>query len=146
MYDTNHLLKLIEEERLCFIKAEFARLQSVMGDEYHIGSETHIFHPLPQSSNTDMPALGNPEELSLAELSLLPQLEKCIPRLGTLSYMPLFRMHPNDSARINLLANMQEKIIIGKVCSRQEVETLISGHDDYMKSKTQYDDVVIITK
>lgn len=138
------LAPFIDEERLIFIRAEYARLQSVLGDEYNIGDETYIFHPLPETEEkTNMPT-GNPEELTLTELIMLPQLEKKIPRLGTMSYMPLFRLHPTDSVRLNLLANMEEKLKIGKLCSPEQINTLLLGHDEYVTFKTQWDDIVII--
>lgn len=139
------LLPVIDQERLTFIQAEYARLQSVMGDEYHIGTDAYIFHPLPESDVKDVPVLGDPKELNLTELTMLPQLEKRIPRLGTMSYMPLFRMHPTDSLRLNLLADMQEKMTIGKLCTPQQIESLLLEHDEYIKFKTEWDDVVVIT-
>ena len=140
------LLPLIHSERLTFIQAEYARLQSVMGDEYHIGTDAYIFHPLPESEDKNSPVLGNPKELSLTELTMLPQLEKRIPRLGTMSYMPLFRMHPTDSLRLNLLADMEEKMTIGRLCTTQQIDALLTEHDEYVKFKTEWDDVVVITK
>lgn len=140
------LLPIILDEKNAFVKAEYPRLQAAMGNEYHIGNESHIFHPLPETLPSDTPPLGNPNELTLAELALLPELEKCIPRMGTLSYMPLFRAHPTDSARLNLLANMYEKIAIGNLCTSKEVETLLKGHKEYMKFKTDDDDFVVIIK
>lgn len=142
----NFLLPVIKKEKEIFVQAEYPRLQAAMGNEYNVGDETHIFHPLPESPNSDTPVLGNPNELSLSELALLPQLEKCIPRMGTLSYMPLFRMHPTDSVRLNLLATIFEKTLIDKICSPEEVEILLKGHDDYMTFKTTDDDFVVVIK
>lgn len=134
----------IDEERLIFIRAEYARLQSVLGDEYTIGNETFIFHPLPETEEkTNMPT-GNPEELTLTELTMLPQLEKKIPRLGTMSYMPLIHFHPADSIRLNLLADMEEKMQIGKLCTPEQIDQLLLGHDEYVTFKTKCNDIVII--
>lgn len=140
------LLPIIKDEKEAFVKAEYSRLQAAMGNEYHIDGECHIFHPLPENPFSETPVPGNPYDLALAELALLPQLEKCIPRMGTLSYMPLFWAHPTDSARLNLLADLFEKIIIDKICAPEEVETLLKGHDAYMQFKSPIDDVVVIIK
>lgn len=42
------LLPLIMEEKATFIKAEYGRLQQIMGAEYSVGDEQRIFHPLPE--------------------------------------------------------------------------------------------------
>lgn len=139
------LAPIIETERLCFIQAEYARLQTIMGDEYHVGTEKHIFHPTTETSHSEIAELGDPTELTLKELSILPQLEKRIPRFGTISYMPLFRMTPEDSFRINLLSDIQENLATKTECHLQEIETLLNKHQTYIESKTKHDNVVIIT-
>lgn len=139
----NELLSLIEQERKAFIKSEYARLQAIMGDDYQNGTQTCIFHPLPEGTTPDM---ADPYELSLAELDLLPQLEKCILRMGTRSYMPLFRMMPADITRIHLLASISEKLRIKRTCSTEEIERLHTGHRAYLASKTNDEHPVLIIK
>lgn len=65
-----YLLPVIMEEKEAFIRAEYGRLQSVMGSEYHEGETTHVFHPLPEAEQGEERPLGNPQELELAELAI----------------------------------------------------------------------------
>lgn len=137
------LLPLILEERDAFIRAEYGRLQSIMGAVYHEGDAAHVFHPLPEPAQGEAPALGNPEELELAELAMLPHLSRRIPRMGTVSYMPLFRAYPSDIYRLNQLAQWYERIMIGQTLDDVQVKILLNGHAEYMQSKQPQEVIVI---
>lgn len=83
------LLPAVMEEKAAFVKAEYGRLQQIMGAEYSVGDETRVFHPLPEARRKgDEPGFGDPEELTLEELAMLPHLRHNIPRLGTMTVMP----------------------------------------------------------
>lgn len=138
-----YLLPIILEEKEAFIKAEYGRLQSVMGSEYHEGETTHVFHPLPEAAQGEERPLGNPQELELAELAMLPHLSRRIPRLGTVSVMPLFQAYPADCFRLALLADVHERILIGMPLTDVQTKTLLNGHAEYMLSKQPQEVVVI---
>lgn len=138
-----YLLPVIMEEKEAFIRAEYGRLQSVMGSEYHEGETTHVFHPLPEAAQGEERMLGNPQELELAELAMLPHLNRRIPRLGTVSVMPLFQAYPADSFRLQLLADAHERVMIGMPLTDAQTKTLLNGHAEYMLSKQPQEVVVI---
>lgn len=139
------LLPLILEEKAAFIKAEYGRLQQIMGAEYSVGSEPRIFHPLPESKRRgDEQGYGDPEELTLEELAMLPHLTHNIPRLGTMTVMPLIRYYPEDISRMRLLADMYQELMVGRTCPDTEVRTLLTGHSEYLLFK-KGEEVRIIT-
>ncbi len=139
------LLPLILEEKSAFVKAEYGRLQQIMGAEYSVGSELRIFHPLPESKRRgDEQSYGDPEELTLEELAMLPHLTHNIPRLGTMTVMPLIRYYPEDISRMRLLADMYQELMVGRACPDAEVRTLLTGHNEYLLFK-KGEEVRIIT-
>ena len=81
--------------------------------------------------------------LRLAELDRMPSLSKRIERLGTVSYMPFFRMMPEDRKRLHLLHTMQEKIYHHYPCLDSEVKELKEGHDAYLAYKNDDGPAVI---
>lgn len=130
------LLPLIMEEKAAFIKAEYGRLQQIMGAEYSVGEETRVFHPLPESQRRgDERVYGNPEELTLEELAMLPHLTHNIPRLGTMTIMPIIRYYPEDVSRLRLLADMYQELMVGRPCTETEVRALLTGHGEYLTFK-----------
>lgn len=136
------LTPLIAEERAAFNKAEGARLASCMGRKYWDGSEICVFHPLPEGA--DETVLPDPNELSLAELAVLPVLQKRIERNGTLSYTALFRCFPEDRVRLALWGELNEKIECGQLCPTEKVSSLLRGHSEYMSFKAGYEVKVIM--
>lgn len=139
------LLPLIMEEKAAFVKAEYGRLQQIMGTEYSVGGEARIFHPLPESKRRgDERAYGDPEELTLEELAMLPHLRHNIPRLGTMTVMPLIRYYPEDISRLRLLADMYQELMVGRACPDAEVRALLTGHSEYLLFK-KGEEVRIIT-
>ena len=109
------LLPIIAEEKEAFISAEFGRLQQIMGGENIV--------------------YGNPRELSLAELAMLPHLTYKINRFGAVSRMPLIQCYPQDIARLELIARMYENLMIGRSCADADAKTLLDGHAEYMDFK-----------
>ena len=110
------LLPIIAEEKEAFISAEFGRLQQIMGVEYTDGEESKVFHPLPEElKNGENIVYGNPRELSLAELAMLPHLTYKINRFGAVSRMPLIQCYPQDVARLELIARMYENLMLEEV-------------------------------
>lgn len=127
------LLPLIMEEKAAFIKAEYGRLQQIIGAEYSVGDEQRIFHPLPESQRRgDEQVYGDPEELTLEELAMLPHLTHHIPRLGTMTIMPIIRYYPEDIRRLRLLADMYQELMVGRACPDTEVRALLTGHSEYL--------------
>lgn len=136
-WQKSFLMPLIEEERKAFIKAEYGRLQRIMGAAYTEGDKLCYFHPLPESQNREgeNTVYGNPEELTLAELAMLPHLVHLVPRLGTVSNVPLMQYYPEDIARMQLLANLYDKLTLGVLCTEEEVDSLLGGHNEYLSLK-----------
>lgn len=131
------LLPLIKEEKAAFIRAEHGRLQHIMGAAYNEGGELRYFHPLPESMKKDNETVyGNPEDLSLAELAMLPHLVHIVPRLGTESTVPLIQYYPEDKVRMQLLAGLFDRISIGVPCDESDIMTLLNGHREYLSFKT----------
>lgn len=130
------LMPLIMEEKTAFMKAEYGRLQQIMGAEYSVGDEPRVFHPLPESKRRgDEQVYGDPEELTLEELAMLPHLTHNIPRLGTMTVMPLIRYYPEDISRLRLLADMYQELMVGRACPDVEVRALLTGHSEYLLFK-----------
>ena len=139
------LLPLIMEEKAAFIKAEYGRLQQIIRAEYSVGDEQRIFHPLPESQRRgDEQVYGDPEELTLEELAMLPHLTHHIPRLGTMTIMPIIRYYPEDIRRLHLLADMYQELMVGRACPDTEVRALLTGHSEYLLFK-KGEEVRIIT-
>lgn len=138
------LLPVIEKEKAAFTQAEYGRLQHIMGAAYNEGGELRFFHPLPESEKRDdVTVYGRPEELTLAELAMLPHLVHIVPRLGTESTVPLIQYYPEDKFRMQLLAGMFDRISIGVPCEESDVKLLLTGHSEYMEFKTGNQVVVI---
>lgn len=141
-------LPLIELERSAFIHAEYGRLQAVMGTEYEdpkTGKQT-LFHAIDETNNDislEGEKVGDPFEITLAELDQMPALTKRIERLGTVSYMPFFRMMPEDRKRLHLLHTMQDKIYHHYPCLDSEVKELKEGHEAYLAYKNDDGPAVI---
>ena len=95
-----------------------------------------MFHPLPEElKNGENIVYGNPRELSLAELAMLPHLTYKINRFGAVSRMPLIQCYPQDIARLELIARMYENLMIGRSCADADAKTLLDGHAEYMDFK-----------
>ena len=138
------LLPVIEEEKAAFIHAEYGRLQHIMGAAYNEGGELRFFHPLPENQRSgENTVYGKPEELTLAELAMLPHLVHVVPRLGTESTVPLIQVYPEDKFRMQLLAGMFDRLSIGLSCEESDVKQLLTGHSEYMNFKTGNAVVVI---
>ena len=138
------LLPLMEEERMAFIHAEHGRLQHIMGAAYNEGGELHYFHPLPEDRKKEGDTVyGNPEELSLAELAMLPHLVHIVPRLGTESTVPLIQYYPEDKYRMQLLADLYDRMAVGVPCTEAEVKSLLNGHREYLLFKQGHEVVII---
>ena len=131
------LLPLIMEEKAAFIKSEYGRLSQIMGEEYTENGEAKIFHPFPEDMKpkSDERIYGNPEELTLEELAMLPHLAHVIERCGTYSTMPLIQLYPEDINRMRLLADMYQELMTGAGCSPTQIRQLMVQHAEYMFAK-----------
>ncbi|MCQ4637050.1 hypothetical protein NE619_09960 [Anaerovorax odorimutans] len=129
-------LPLIEEERKAYIKAEHGRLQGVMNTAYwdSEAGEYVIFHSLPDL-NPALDEVGDPYDLTMEEIALLPSLKKRIERVQTYSYLKLYPVFPEERERLTLLGQMKTKLDLGKLCTDEEVEALISGHQRFIHYK-----------
>ena len=143
--DMEQLKQLIEQERQTFVAAEYTRLQESMGMPYDENGQQRIFHPLPQDE-AGQPVPGKPDELTLAELAMLPHLAMKLPRLGTVSYMPLFRVTPDVAQRLELLASVSDAILSDKPVREEQKLALLQGHDAFMQKNQQDDGVVVILR
>lgn len=141
--DIEKISALVKEERDYYIRQEYGKLQAIMGEEYTSGGETKVFHPLaPVGEKEDRP-LGNPEELTLTELAMLPHLSKQINRFGAISRMPLFYASPGDKRRLELLARMEENILTGVDSKEEDIHELMNGHEAFLHSREDYEVEVI---
>lgn len=139
-----YLLPVIAEEKEAFISAEYGRLQQIMGVEYTDGDSPKIFHPLPETLKAgENLVYGDPRELSLAELAMLPYLTFKINRFGAVSRMPLIQCYPTDIARMQLLAALYEKLMVGRICTADDAASLLNGHTKYINFKNGGQVIVI---
>jgi hypothetical protein len=130
-------LPLIEEERRAFIKKELGRLEAIIGIEYWDGrtDTSHAFHQVIEEGK-EMDTIIDAYELTVEELALLPKLTKRVERIGTVSYLALYPMFPEDKNRLALLAEIHTKLTAGTPCTDDELKALTEGHGSYLDWKT----------
>lgn len=129
-------LPLADEERRTFIKKEHGRLKSVIGIDWwdENNKQTNYFHQrIEEGTEDEHPT--NPYDISFEELAALPDLEKRVERIGTYSYMRIFRMFPEDSGRLKFLAGIWKKLTHSEPCTPAEMGKLLGGHDEYLEWK-----------
>lgn len=141
--DIEKISALVKEERDFFIRQEYGKLQAIMGEEYTSGGETKVFHPLPPMGETEDRPVGNPEELTLTELAILPHLSKDINRFGAISRMSLFYASPEDKKRLELLARIEENLLTGADIKAEDIRELIEGHEAFLHSREEREVEVI---
>ncbi|MCC8029552.1 MAG: hypothetical protein LIO75_07145 [Lachnospiraceae bacterium] len=141
--DRDKIRDLIREERDFFIREEYGKLLAVMGEEYTSGGETCVFHPLPAVGETEDRPVGDPRELSLTELALLPHLSREINRFGAISRMSLFYASPEDKKRLELLARVEEMLLTGADLREADVRELEEGHESFLRSREEEEVEVI---
>ena len=132
--DRDKIRDLIQEERDFYIRKEYGKLQAVMGEAYTSNGETCVFHPLPAAEQTEDRPVGDPRELSLTELALLPHLSEEINRFGAISRMSLFYASPEDKKRLELLACVEEMLLTGAKLREPDVQELEEGHEAFLCS------------
>lgn len=133
-------LPLFEEERHCFINAEYGRLLPILGVDYW-NAETGEYGILYKydigaridEANEDAlclvgDVLDDPYGLSLMALSKLGYLEKRLNMLGTVSYTPFYHMDPKDRERLVLLADCQERLNAVQILAPDELQKIFAGH------------------
>lgn len=141
--DVEKIKALVKEERDFFIREEYGKLQAIIGEEYTSGGEAKVFHPLPPVGETEDRPLGDPEELSLTELAILPHLSKEINRFGAVSRMSLFYASPEDKKRLELLARLEEDLLTGAGIKDEDLRELEDGHAAFLHSRDGYEVEVI---
>ncbi len=141
--DIEKISALVKEERDFFIRQEYGKLQAIMGEEYTSGGETKVFHPLPPMGETEDRPVGNPEELTLTELAILPHLSKDINRFGAISRMSLFYASPEDKKRLELLARIEENLLTGADIKAEDIRELTEGHEAFLHSREEREVEVI---
>lgn len=141
--DKEKIRALVKEERDFYIREEYGKLQAIMGEEYTSGGETKVFHPLPPVGEKEDRPLGNPEELTLTELAILPHLSKDINRFGAISRMSLFYASPEDKRRLELLARIEENLLTGDDIKEEDIRELSDGHEAFLHSREDYEVEVI---
>lgn len=139
-------MPLIEIERSAYIKAEFGRIQSVMGTSYwnQDMDVQEIFHG--EAGDELLPIekqVKDPYDVTIEELDWMPKQYKRIERRGTETYMGFFRMMSEDQERICLLARIWHKLTHETLCADLEIKELKEGHEAFLKRKL-YDSVVVI--
>ena len=132
------IMPLIEEERAAFIKAEFGRVQAIIGTGYWNKEidDFEIFH----GRKGDELALiddrkKDPYDITVEELYWCTLQYKKIERVGTETYINFFNMMPDEKKRFELLARMWHKITHDTLCTEAEIKTLKDGHDDFINKK-----------
>ena len=138
-------LPLLEEERRCFIAAEYGRLLPILGvdywnaetGEYGVLYKYDIGARIDEGQDDALCLVGDvlddPYGLSLEALSKLGYLEKRLNMLGTVSYTPFYHMNPADRDRLVLLADWQDRLKTMQILSPDEVSTLFQGHQAFME-------------
>ena len=101
--------------------------QAIDGDTAQVGPQI--------AEQLGVPQVSYAEELTLEELAMLPHLTHNIPRLGTMTVMPLIRYYPEDISRLRLLADMYQELMVGRACPDAEVRALLTGHSEYLLFK-----------
>lgn len=137
-------LPLLEEERHCFITAEYGRLLPILGvdywdtesNEYGILYKYDIGARIDEANDDALCLVGDvlddPYGLSLMALSKLGYLEKRLNMLGTVSYTPFYHMNPEDRERLVFLADCQERLNSVQILSPDELNKLYEGHAAFM--------------
>jgi len=137
-------LPLLEEERRCFIAAEYGRLLPLLGVDYW-NRETGTYGVLwkydigariDEEDNDALKAQGkaieDPYDLELPALAMLGYLEKRIEMLGTVSYTPFFRMRPEDRDRLVFLEEVRSRLFSNKLLAPEEMGKLCNCHTAFM--------------
>ena len=134
----------MEEERRCFIAAEYGRLLPLLGVDYW-NRETGTYGVLwkydigariDEEDNDALKAQGkaieDPYDLELPALAMLGYLEKRIEMLGTVSYAPFFRMRPEDRDRLVFLEEVRSRLFSNKLLAPEEMGKLCNCHTAFM--------------
>jgi hypothetical protein len=137
-------LPLLEEERRCFIKAEYGRLLPLLGVDYwnretgtygvlwHYDIGARIDEEAGDALRPQGKPVADPYELDLPALALLGYLDKRIEMLGTVSYTPFFRMRSEDRERLVLLEEVRGRLFANQVLAPSELKKLLTGHAKFM--------------
>ena len=131
-------MPLIEAERAVYIRAEYGRLQSIIGTGYwdKEAGRSEIFHG---RTGDDLALIDDrpkdPYDITVEELEWITRQYKHIERCGTDTYLNFFNMMPEDRERIRLIAGMWRKLTHEELCTEQEVRTLREGHDGFTERK-----------
>jgi hypothetical protein len=120
-------LPLLEIERREFIGRHFERLADVVVMPYwdpRTKEEKYL-----RDEFDDRP-VGDPLELSLAQLARMPSLIRKIVLYNTCSYPPFFPLRDElEPGRLVFLANAARKLGLGKLLSEDELEELFRRHE-----------------
>lgn len=137
-------LPICEEERRCFITAEYGRLLPLLGVDYW-NRETGTYGVLWKydiGARIDEEAedalclqgakINDPYDLELPALAMLGYLDKRIEMLGTVSYTPFFRMRPEDRERLVFLNEARERLLANQILAPDEMNKLCDSHITFM--------------
>ncbi len=131
-------MPLIEIERSAYIKAEYGRLQAIIGTGYWDKEAqcSEIFHG---RMNDDLALIEarpkDPYDITIEELDWITKQFKHIERCGTDTYLNFFNMMPEDKERIAFLARIWHKLTHETICSDLEKQELEEGHEAFLQRK-----------
>ncbi len=133
----SEMMPIIEMERCLFIQKEYGRLKGVMGTGYWDKNEqtSLIFHG---EIGDDLALIDtktyDPYDITVEELHWMTKQVKKVERCGTFSYLNFFNMFPEDQKRIMLLSKCWNKLTHNKICTEEEYDAVVEGHDAYVDS------------
>ena len=132
------LLPLIEMERATYIKAEFGRVQAIIGTGYW-NREIDDFEIFHGRKGDDLALIDDkkkdPYDITVEELYWATLQFKKIERVGTETYINFFNMMPDDKKRFELLSVMWHKLTHDELCTTAEIDELKGGHDAFIDRK-----------
>ena len=132
------LMPLIENERAAYIKAEYGRVQAIIGTGYWNKAidDFEIFHG---RKGDDLALIDDrkkdPFDISVEELYWVTLQYKKIERVGTETFINFFNMMPEDKKRFELLSRCWHKLTHDELCTDDEVKAVVEGHDAFIDGK-----------
>jgi len=137
-------LSLIEEERCCYIAAQYGRLEGVLGvdywdadaEEYRVlwnyGKSALINEEKHDAIECQGAPITDPYELDVETLHHLGYFQKRLVMLGTYSFTPFFSMTESDRERFDVLAAVAGKLSHHVAAKASDFAKLLDGHDAFM--------------
>jgi len=137
-------LPVIEEERCCYIAAQYGRLEGILGvdywdadtEEYRVlwnyGKSALINEEKHDAIECQGAPITDPYELDIETLHHLGYFQKRLVMLGTYSFTPFYSMTESDRERFDVLAAVAGKLSHHVAAKAADFAKLLDGHDAFM--------------